>query len=134
MPAQQYRKISVDDVPANTRRGGDLRTLVSPATAGARGGLFGVVTLGPGEVVGEHYHPYSEETLFVVDGAVTARLDGAAVLLHAGEAVLVPVGVRHRVEHAEGAPARVTFALFGLAPRPDLGHVDTEADYLRGQA
>ena len=127
-------KISIDDVPANRRRGGDLRTLISPATRGATGGLFGVVTLQPGEAVGEHYHPFSEETLFVIDGAATVRLDGVPTLLVAGEAVLVPVRVRHRVEHAGDGPARLAFALFGLAPRPELGHVDTEEEYLASLA
>src|SRR5918994_1547643 len=63
--------IGADDVQANTRRGGDIRTLLSPATVGSTSGFMGVATLDPGEVMGEHYHPYSEEFVYVARGELT---------------------------------------------------------------
>ena len=119
-------RVAAADIPADRRRGADLRVLLSPRTVGAGKGLLGVVELRPGEFVNEHYHPYSEESLYVVSGEVVVRVDGEPVTLAADEALLVPVNIRHRLENPGTAPARVVFALSGLAPRPELGHVDTE--------
>jgi putative monooxygenase len=114
------------DVPANRRRGGDIRTVLSPTTAGATSGFLGVVTLEPGEAVTEHWHPYSEEFLFCVRGGVTVILDGVPRSLPADHGVLIPIGVRHRLVNDAAAPAYLVFHLGPLAPRPELGHVDTE--------
>ena len=74
------RTVSIDDVPANRRRGGDIRTILSPATVGATSGFLGTLRLEPGEVVTEHWHPYSEEFLFCVRGRrpAPAQRRGAA--------------------------------------------------------
>lgn len=126
MPSDRMTKIAAQDVAPNRRRGGDLRTLLGPATAGATSGFMGVLTLEPGEVVTEHYHPYSEEFLYLVSGEITARIDGSPVPLRAGEALHLRPYVRHRLENHSRIPAFLVFHLGPLAPRPDLGHVDTE--------
>jgi putative monooxygenase len=118
--------VSIEDVPANRRRGGDIRTVLSPATVGATSGFLGTLTLAAGEVVTEHWHPYSEEFLFCVRGAVTLRLDGVERRLGANEGVLIPIGVRHRLAHEGDEPTFLVFQLSPLAPMPHLGHVDTE--------
>jgi putative monooxygenase len=118
--------ISIHDVPANTRRGGDIRTLLSPATVGSTSGFLGTLTMQPGEVVTEHWHPYSEEFLYCVSGDITARLDGRETALPAEHGVLIPIGMRHRLVNTGNGPAFLVFHLSPLAPRPDLGHVDTE--------
>jgi putative monooxygenase len=118
--------LSIHDVAANRRRGGDIRTLLSPATVGATSGFLGTLTLLPGEVVTEHWHPYSEEFLFCVRGGVSARLDGVLLALPAESGVHIPIGVRHRIVNDGTTEAFLVFHLSPLAPRPDLGHVDTE--------
>ena len=118
--------VSRSAMPENRRRGGDIRVLLSPATVGSTAGFFGTLRLEPGEVVTEHWHPYSEEFLYCVSGSVTLRLDGEAVALGAEQAVHIPIGVRHRIENDGGVPAEFVFACGPLAPRPELGHVDTE--------
>lgn len=118
--------VAEQDVPANRRRGGDVRTVLSPATVGATSGFTGTVTLQPGEVVTEHYHPYSEEFLFLVRGRLVIRLDGVESGLAAGTGAFVPIGVRHRLHNPGAEAAYAVFHLSPLAPRPDLGHVDTE--------
>jgi quercetin dioxygenase-like cupin family protein/ribosome-associated toxin RatA of RatAB toxin-antitoxin module len=125
-PAQAIRTVSIDDVPANRRRGGDIRTILSPATVGATSGFMGTLRLAPAEVVTEHWHPYSEEFLFCVEGEITLRLNGCDRTLRANEGVLIPVGVRHRLMNDGAAPAFLVFQLGPLAPTPQLGHVDTE--------
>ncbi|KOV82427.1 cupin domain-containing protein [Nocardia sp. NRRL S-836] len=126
MTGQLHRAMSVDDAAPNTRRGGDIRVLLGPATVGATSGFMGVVLVGPGEQVNEHYHPYSEEFLYVVEGSVVLDLDDVPHEVHADQAILVPIGVRHRLRNTGTSPARVLFQLSPLAPRPELGHVDTE--------
>jgi putative monooxygenase len=116
----------VDEMPADTRRGGDVRTLLSPKTAGSTSGFMGVATLAPGERISEHYHPYSEEFIFVVSGALDAQLDGESHRLSARQALLIPLNVRHRLVNDGEEDAFIVFHLGPLAPRPDAGHVDTE--------
>jgi putative monooxygenase len=118
---------SIHDVPSNRRRGGDIRTILSPATVGSKAGFMGTLTLAPGEIVTEHWHPYSEEFLFCVRGEVTIRLDGEEHVLSGESGVLIPVGTRHRLVNAGDEEAFFVFCSGPLAPRPDLGHVDTEA-------
>lgn len=118
--------VSRDDVPANRRRGGDVRTVLSPATTGATSGFLGTATLEPGEVITEHWHPYSEEFLYCVRGEVTLRLSGEHRTLRAEQGVLIPIGVRHRLANESDRTATLVFQLSPLAPRPALGHVDTE--------
>jgi putative monooxygenase len=119
-------KVSIDDVTPNHRRGGDIRVVLGPKTAGATTGFMGVLTLEPGEYVSEHYHPYSEEFIHVTRGSVTVQVDGAAIVLTEGEGVLVPIDARHRVANNGDVRAQAVFHLCPLAPEPSLGHVDTE--------
>ncbi|WP_338757438.1 cupin domain-containing protein [Nocardia vulneris] len=120
------RVVAAADIAPNARRGGDLRVLLSPRTVESTSGFLGVLRLAPGEFVSEHYHPYSEEFLYVVAGSLTVLLDGVPVEVAQGSAVFVPIGVRHRVQNDGSAPAEAVFQLAPLAPEPALGHVDTE--------
>ncbi|MGW1294214.1 cupin domain-containing protein [Streptomyces sp. NPDC002533] len=120
-------KVAAGEVEANTKRGGDIRTTLSPKTVGCTSGFGGVLTLEPGDWVTEHYHPYSEEFLHVVDGTLEMTLDGRSVVpLGPGDSLLVPIGVRHRLVNTGDTTARCAFHLSPFAPRPELGHVDTE--------
>jgi putative monooxygenase len=128
MEAQQTQPgiRKVEETPSDTRRGGDVRTLLSPKTVGSTSGFMGVATISGGDWISEHYHPYSEEFIFVVRGTITARLDGEPQKLEAGHALLVPINVKHRLMNEGDEEAFIVFHLGPLAPRPDAGHVDTE--------
>jgi putative monooxygenase len=117
---------SIDDTPADTRRGGDVRTLLTPKTAGSTSGFMGVATIGPGERISEHYHPYSEEFILLLSGRLDAQLEGQSHPLHARQALMIPINVKHRLVNDGEEDAFLVFHLGPLAPRPDLGHVDTE--------
>lgn len=117
---------AVDDTPADTRRGGDVRTLLSPKTVGSSTGFMGVATIGPGDRISEHYHPYSEEFIYCVRGTLTAELDGEPHSVPAGSGLFVPINVKHRLLNKGSEEAFIVFQLCPLAPRPHLGHVDTE--------
>jgi len=120
-------KVAARDVAVNRRRGGDIRIVLGPKTVGSTSGFMGTLTLEPGEYVAEHYHPYSEEFLYVVDGRLVILIEGTQETeLAPGEGFMVPKGLRHRVRNAGQETAQAVFHLSPLAPRPELGHVDTE--------
>lgn len=118
--------IAARNVAPDQRRGGELRVLLGPKTVGSTSGFMGVATMAPGERIAEHYHPYSEEFLYVTRGAITVDLDDKPVPVAAGEALFIPIDTRHRLRNTGDEPAEVVFQLGPLAPRPELGHVDTE--------
>ncbi|APU14259.1 MULTISPECIES: cupin domain-containing protein [Actinoalloteichus] len=126
MTATRPVKINSSDAAPNRKRGGDLRVTLSPKTVGCTSGFGGILWLEPGEFVTEHYHPHSEEFLHVVEGSLEMSLDDVPVSLGPGDSLLVPIGVRHRLVNVGEVRAHAVFHLSPLAPRPELGHVDTE--------
>ncbi|MFA1548329.1 cupin domain-containing protein [Actinomadura chokoriensis] len=126
MSIPRIRKVTAQDVVPNRRRGGDIRVLLSPKTVKSTSGFMGELTLEPGEFVSEHRHPYSEEFLYVVRGSVLMRVEGEEVRLGPGDSLMVPINDRHRLENDGAEQAFAVFHLSPLAPRPELGHVDTE--------
>lgn len=119
---------ALTDIAPDRRRGGEIRVLLSPKSAGSTSGFMGTATIAPGERIAEHLHPYSEEFIYVVGGAISAELEGVPHRLAAGEGLLVPPHVRHRLVNEGDQIASLVFHLGPLAPRPELGHVDTETD------
>lgn len=126
MTPQQTRIVHLDETSPNRRRGGDLRAVLTPTSVGATSGFMGLAIIQPGERIAEHYHPYSEEFVYVVSGSLEVDLDGVSHPLRPDHGLLIPVDVRHRFRNVGDAEARMVFHLGPLAPRPDLGHVDTE--------
>ena len=114
------------DANADTRRGGDVRTLLSPKTVESTSGFMGMATIGPGDRISEHYHPYSEEFIYCVRGTIRAELDDEPKQVNADEALFIPINVRHRLVNDGDEEAMIVFHLSPLAPDPKLGHVDTE--------
>jgi putative monooxygenase len=120
-------KIAAAEVAVNRRRGGAIRVVLSPKTVASTSGFMGTLTLLPDEYVSEHYHPYSEEFLYLVRGRLTVRVERIhQILLAAGEGLMIPKGLRHRVVSTGRDEAFAVFHLSPLAPKPELGHVDTE--------
>jgi putative monooxygenase len=126
MTAQPPRIVHIDEIEPNRRRGGDLRAMLTPTLSGSTSGFMGVAIVQRGDRIAEHYHPYSEEFVFVVNGDLEVDLDGTAYALRADHGLLIPKNVRHRFRNVGSAEARMVFHLGPLAPRPELGHVDTE--------
>ncbi|MFI9788872.1 cupin domain-containing protein [Kitasatospora sp. NPDC051984] len=118
--------VHVDDAPPNRKRGGDLRAMLTPTACGATSGFMGVAIVEPGERIGEHYHPYSEEFVFVMSGELEVDLDGKTQPLRPDQGLMIPIGMKHRFRNVGSGQARMVFHLGPLAPRPELGHVDTE--------
>jgi len=126
MPKPRPRIVDLSATEPNTRPRGDLRALLTPTTVGATSGFMGLAIVRPGERIGEHYHPYSEEFVYVVSGRLEVDLDGVSHPLRVDQGLMIPVDVRHRFRNVGSTQARMVFHLGPLAPRPELGHVDTE--------
>jgi putative monooxygenase len=125
-PQQEAKVVAADEVNVDTRRGGEVRTLLSPKSVGSTSGFMGVATIAPGDRISEHYHPYSEEFVYVVSGTVTADLNGEPTEIEARHGMMIPINMRHRLRNEGSEEAFIVFHLGPLAPRPDQGHVDTE--------
>lgn len=119
-------KIIADDVAPNNRQGGENRALLTPDSVGATAGFSGTQRLRPGAHISEHYHPYSDEFVYLIEGSLRITVDGHEVHLGANEAIMFRRGQRHRVVNVGDTPAFLVYHICPLAPRPDLGHVDTE--------
>ncbi|MEV4431186.1 cupin domain-containing protein [Streptomyces sp. R-07] len=126
MLQQRPRIVNLSDTEPNRRRGGDLRAMLTPATVGSTSGFMGLAIVQPGDRIGEHYHPYSEEFVYVVQGLLEVDLDGETHTLRPDQGLLIPIDVRHRFRNVGDEEARMVFHLGPLAPHPSLGHVDTE--------
>ncbi|MFD8167409.1 cupin domain-containing protein [Streptomyces cellulosae] len=126
MSKQHPRIVDLSETEPNRRRGGDLRTLLTPATVGSTSGFMGLAVIKPGERIAEHYHPYSEEFVYVIEGSLEVDLDGEPFALRAEQGLMIPIDMRHRFRNVGGEEARMVFHLGPLAPHPSLGHVDTE--------
>lgn len=123
---EPHRIVTAAAVPGDARHGAAIKALLGPKTVGATTGFMGVGTIRPGEVIREHYHPHSEEFSYLVSGRLVATVDGVQRELVAGQAMLVPIDMRHRLHNEGDEDAFIVFSLSPLAPRPDLGHVSTE--------
>ncbi|MER5446209.1 cupin domain-containing protein [Streptomyces sp. NPDC002764] len=126
MTTSRPRIVALNEIEPNTRRGGDLRALLTPATVGSTSGFMGVAIVQPGDRIGEHYHPYSEEFVYVLCGQLEVDLDGEAHPLQPEQGLMIPAHMRHRFRNVGNVEARLVFHLGPLAPTPPLGHVDTE--------
>ncbi|MGW1606480.1 cupin domain-containing protein, partial [Streptomyces eurythermus] len=71
-------------------------------------------------------HPYSEEFVYVLCGQLEVDLDGEPHPLRPEQGLMIPINMRHRFRNVGNVEARLVFHLGPLAPRPALGHVDTE--------
>lgn len=121
-----HRIVTAADIVGDNRHGAEIKALLGPKTAGATAGFMGIGTVRPGEVIREHYHPYSEEFTYLVSGSLVATVDGIAQEVTAGQGLLVPINSRHRLANEGTQDAFIVFSIAPLAPRPDLGHVSTE--------
>ncbi|MGI8694090.1 MAG: cupin domain-containing protein [Geodermatophilaceae bacterium] len=121
-----FRPVAVDSVTPLLDRGGDLRIVLSPRNADATGGIMVVADIAPRRAIREHYHPYSEERVLVLDGEMLLTLGEDSYVVKSGHAFVIPAGVPHRMGCDGDTAVRAVLCLGPLAPQPELGHVDTE--------
>lgn len=126
MSDSRVSRIRADEIAPYRARGGQLRMVLHPGSVGSRSGYMGTAILQPGEHVVEHFHPYSEEFLYVVSGELVLEVEGENWPLAAGEGIYVPIGKRHRLRNVGSTESLTVYHIGPLAPDPSLAHVDTE--------
>jgi len=122
----QITSVSRSSVPAKTDRGGSMHVLLSPRTVETKTGFMGTLVLSPAEIYQKHYHPYSDEYLYIVRGEVTITGASNTIVAQADTGVFIPKDAPHRLQNTGTEDALIVFFACPLAPRPDLGHVTLE--------
>ena len=103
-----YKNDMTHEIKSNLRGGvGDLqfRHLFSGEELGGRADLFAVVTLRPGESIGEHPHAGNGEAYLVLTGSVTVTEDGESRVLNPGDAEFCADGHTHAIVNHTDEPA-----------------------------
>lgn len=99
--------------------------LVTDVTAGTRSVSAGLVWVHPHGEIHEDTHAF-DEVYYVIRGHANVIMDGRAAPIAAGEIVLIPAGVRHRIDN----PNDEVFQIFWLISTnwADLKSVQEELD------
>lgn len=66
-----------------------------------------LMTLKPGEEIGEEVHPGTDQFFRIEEGKGEVRINGEPTKINDGDVVLVPAGVRHNVVNTGGEPLRL---------------------------
>jgi mannose-6-phosphate isomerase-like protein (cupin superfamily) len=66
-----------------------------------------LMSIKPGEDIGEEVHPDNDQLLVIIEGEGTVVLDGEEDLFEAGDAVLVPAGTRHNFITKGDSPMKI---------------------------
>jgi mannose-6-phosphate isomerase-like protein (cupin superfamily) len=103
-----------------TLDGSSIRELAGPAWTAARNQSLAEATLPPGCDTFEHFHRESEEVYYFTSGAGRMRLGDEEQAVRAGDAVVIPPGVRHKLWN-EGSEPLVLLC----ACAPAYSHEDT---------
>jgi mannose-6-phosphate isomerase-like protein (cupin superfamily) len=88
-----------------------------------------VMTIPPGEEIGEETHEHGDQMLFFVDGSGEAVLEGDSNPVEAGHLVFVPAGTLHNFVNTGDEPLRIVTAY--APPEHEHGtvhHTRAEAD------
>jgi putative monooxygenase len=116
-------KVTVEDVPIITERGGKIQVLISPKNTEIKQFILGVSTL---EVAGEvhnHIHDFSHEAFYVIQGeGIISFLEHDDIQFSPGDAVHVPKGIAHKIKNTGTVEMKVIFTASPLAPTPEQGH------------
>ena len=66
-----------------------------------------VMSLLPGEDIGEETHTHVEQVLTIAQGEGTVVLDGVETPIKASEVIIVTPGTRHNVVNGSGSPMKI---------------------------
>jgi mannose-6-phosphate isomerase-like protein (cupin superfamily) len=92
------QKANLDELDAFiTLDGSSIRELAGPAWTEARHQSLAEATLPAGGQTAEHYHPRSEELYYFVAGAGRMRLGEDEDEVAAGDCIVIPPGVAHKL-------------------------------------
>ncbi len=116
-----------DVPPYVTLDGSEIRELMHPDRQGVRNQSLAEARLAPGATTRLHRHHLSEELYHVTSGRGRITLDGVTLDLAAGDTVLIPAGVTHRLENTGDVLLRILCVC-----SPAYRHADTELIEISG--
>ena len=88
-----------------------------------------VMTIQPGDEIGEEVHPDTDQSLVFVDGTGEAHLDGVVSPVGPNQLVLVRAGVRHNFVNTGEVPLRIITVYAPPEHEPGTVHLTkAEAD------
>jgi quercetin dioxygenase-like cupin family protein len=77
---------------------------------------IGLAVFDAGKSNAEHIHPNCEEVVYVLDGEVEHTLGDQRTTLRAGDLIVVPRGIAHRLMNTSTSPVR-TYIVFSSPDR-----------------
>ena len=86
-----------------------------------------VMSLAPGEDIGEEVHAHGDQVLFILEGDGEAVLEGEASPIGTGDMVFVPAGTLHNVISGTMQPLKLVTVYAPPAHEPGTVH-ETKAD------
>jgi len=107
--------VAVSRDPANAMPWGYMQWLCSGALFADAQQTFGYVEINAGEKNPKHYHPNSDEVLFLIEGELDHSLGDAVFHLTPGMSIHIPEGVPHDAANRGPSTARMVVAY----PTPD---------------
>jgi mannose-6-phosphate isomerase-like protein (cupin superfamily) len=91
-----------------------------------------LMTLRPGEEIGEEVHEDRDQFFRVEKGAGEVRIDGKVTEIEDDDVVIVPAGARHNVVNTGGGPLHL-YTLYGPPEHKDGTVHRTKADALASE-
>lgn len=107
------------DIISIARRSSDFRRVLQ---TGEKMQIV-VMTIPPGEEIGEETHEHGDQTLLFIDGTGTAVLEGESTPVEAGHLVFVPAGTLHNFVNTGEDPLRIITAY--APPEHEHGTIHT---------
>ena len=95
--------MATHDIESLTRSNDDFRRELETA----KHSQLVVMTIPPGEEIGEEVHEGIDQLLVFVEGEAEAVVDGEPSPARPGQVVLVPGGTRHNIRNVGGGPLRL---------------------------
>lgn len=89
---------------------GSIRWLMSSQLDVDAAQTFGIVQINAGQRNSLHSHPNCEELLYVLSGSCEHIVGDKKVILHAGDLIRVPIGVRHQAIVLGNEPLRAVIS------------------------
>lgn len=113
----------VDDIEDLTERNSDFRRVLY---TGKQLQLV-LMSLGPGEDIGEEVHPDRDQFFRVENGTGEVSIDGHTTPIRSAVAIVVPAGARHNVKNTGETPLKL-YTLYGPPEHADGTVHVTKAD------
>jgi len=88
-----------------------------------------LMSIEPGEDIGEEVHKGIDQLIMIVDGDATAVLEGNKAKVEEGAMISVPAGMRHNIINPEDAPLKL-YTIYSPPEMPAGTVHHTKADAL----